>query len=105
MLEMSILMSVSKSTQVLCKFYVRDTPQQDQRAWEQKGLSGPVSMIRPGLLCGQGGGGGDFSRGQLPQDNSVVSGAVWVTGLFSLCPDEVICIELNKTKSLLCACL
>ena len=30
-------------------------------------------------------GGGFFSRGQLPQDNSVGSGVVWVTGLFSLC--------------------
>ena len=28
--------------------------------------------------------GGDFSRGQPPQDNSVGSGVVWVKGLFSL---------------------
>ena len=27
--------SVSKATQVLSKFYFRDTPEQDQRAWEQ----------------------------------------------------------------------
>ena len=35
MLGMSILMSVSKSTQILSKFYFYDTPEQDQRAWEQ----------------------------------------------------------------------
>ena len=29
--------------------------------------------------------GENFSRGQPPQDNSVSSGVVWVTGLFSLC--------------------
>ena len=29
--------------------------------------------------------GGIFLRGQQPQDNSVGSGVVWVTGLFSLC--------------------
>ena len=34
-LGMPILMSVSKSTQVLSKFYFHDTPEQDQRAWEQ----------------------------------------------------------------------
>ena len=32
---MPFLMSVSKSTQVLSKFYFRDTPEQDHRAWEQ----------------------------------------------------------------------
>ena len=52
--------------------------------WEQLGLSGPISVIRPGLPCGQGWG-GNFSRGPPPQDNSVGSGEVWVTGLFSLC--------------------
>ena len=46
---MPILMAVSKSTQVLSKFYFSDTPEQDQKAWEQKGLSGLISAIRPGL--------------------------------------------------------
>ena len=54
---MQILMSISKSTQVLSKFYFRDTPEQDQRAWEQYGLSGPISAIRRGLQCAQGWGG------------------------------------------------
>ena len=40
--------------QVLSKFYFHDTPEQDQRAWERYGLSGPMSAIRPGLLSGQG---------------------------------------------------
>ena len=31
-----------------------------------------------------GGGGRDFSHGQPPQENSVGSGVVWVTGMFSL---------------------
>ena len=44
--------------QVLSKFYFHDTPEQDQRALEQQGLSGPMSVIRPGLQCGQDGGGG-----------------------------------------------
>ena len=43
--------------------------------WEQKGLSGPISAIRPGLPCGQGWG-KKFSRGQAPQDDSVGSGVV-----------------------------
>ena len=51
--------------------------------WEQYGLSGPISAIRPGLPCGQGLG-KFFSRGPPPQDNSVGSGEVWVMGLFSL---------------------
>ena len=42
-----------------------------------------ISAIRPGLPCGQGWG-GNFSRGQPPQDDSVGSRVVWLTGLFSL---------------------
>ena len=48
------------------------------------GSEGPISKIRPGLPCGQGWG-KFFSRGKPPQDNSVGSGVVWETGLFSLC--------------------
>ena len=78
---MPSLMSVSKSTQVLSKFYFRDTP--EQRAWKQYSLSGLINAIRLGLQCGQGWG-KIFPRGQLHQDISVGSGVVWVMGLFSL---------------------
>ena len=82
-LGMPILMSVSKTMQVFSKFYFHDTLEQDQRAWEQQGLIGPISTIRLGLPCGQGWG-GNFSHGQPPKNNSVGFGVVWVTGLFSL---------------------
>ena len=45
---------------------------------------------RTGLQCGQGWG-KNFSRGQPSQDNSVGSGVVWVTGLFSLCGIIALC--------------
>ena len=82
-LGMPILMSVSKTMQVFSKFYFHDTLEQDQRAWEQQGLIGPISTIRLGLPCGQGWG-ENFSPCQPPKDNSVGTGVVWVTGLFSL---------------------
>ena len=75
--------------QVLSKTYFRDTPEQDQRAWEQWGLSGPISAIRHGLPCGQEWGGerGIFRVVNHPKI-TVGYGVVWVTGLFSLCFDK-----------------
>ena len=53
-----------------------------QRVREQWGLKGLISVIRPGLTVCPGAGVG-VSHGQPSQLNSVGSGVVWVTGLFS----------------------
>ena len=79
---MSILMSVSKSTQVLSKIYFRGTPEQDQKALRTIGSEWPDYRDKAGLAVWPGVG-KNFSHGQPPQDDSVGSWVVWVPGLFS----------------------
>ena len=82
-LRKPFLKSFSLSDEILKKIDICGTPGWHQRIWEQWGLSGPISTIRPGLQCGQGWG-GIFWSGNLPQLNSAGSGVDGVMGLFSL---------------------
>ena len=63
---MPILMSVTKWTQVLSKFYFRDTPEQDQ--WALRTIGSECDKTGLAVWPGVG---GNFSRGPPPQDNSV----------------------------------
>ena len=67
MLEMPILMSISKLTQVLSTFYFRDTPEQDQRALRTIGSKWPNWRDKTGLAVWPGVGGNFFTCSTAPR--------------------------------------